>query len=185
MNLEKYPILHVSLKWGGILALGMILLTLINYVIGYENLNGAAMWITQLAWWGFIIFCLVKTNIEYKNVHLDGYLKYGQAYSSGLLVNVFSNTSFALFYYVFYEFIDKETFEKSLIKGIEQIENNAQIPAEMKEEIIMGIIEQTPQSSAFQYLWSSILILAFFMVFIAIFTKKKNTSFQATFKDVE
>lgn len=185
MKLEKYPIIPLGLKWGGILALGMILLTLINYVIGYDSLNGAVLWITQIAWWGFVVFCLVKSNLEYRNKYLDGQLKYGQAFSIGLIVNILSNTVFSVFYYLFYQFVDTETFEKSLIKGIEIIENNAQIPAEMKEEMVMGVIGKTPFSSAIEYWWSSILILAFFMVFIAIFTKKKNNSFQATFKDVE
>ncbi|MDD4576388.1 MAG: DUF4199 domain-containing protein [Bacteroidales bacterium] len=185
MKLEKYPWLQIGVKWGGILALGVILLTLINYVIGYDNLNGAVMWMTQIAWWGFVVFCLVKSNLEYRNQYLDGQLKYGQAFSVGLIVNILSNTLFSVFYYLFYEFVDKETFEKSILKGIEMIENNAQIPDEMKEEMVLNLIGKTSLSSAIEYWWSSILIFAFFMVFIAIFTKKKNNSFQETFKDVE
>lgn len=185
MKFEKYPLILLGVKWGGVLASGMILLTLINYIIGYDNLSGAVMWITQTAWWGFIGFCLVKSNLEYRNQYLEGQLKYGQAYSIGLIVNVLSNSVFSVFYYLFYQYVDTETFEKSLLKGIEIIKNNDKIPAEMKEEMVMGVIGKTPLSSAIEYWWSSILILSFFMVFIAIFTKKKNNSFQATFKDVE
>lgn len=185
MKLEKYPIIPLGLKWGGILALGMILLTLINYVIGYDSLNGAVLWITQIAWWGFVVFCLVKSNLEYRNKYLDGQLKYGQAYSIGLIVNILSNTVFSVFYYLFYQYVDTETFEKSLLKEIEKMENNPKIPDEIKEDIVSSLIGKTPLSSAIEYWWKYILIFAHFMVFIAIFTKKKNNSFQATFKDVE
>lgn len=185
MKLEKYPWLQIGVKWGGILALGVILLTLINYIIGYDNLIGAVSVISQIAWWGFIVFCLVKSNLEYKNLYLEGQLKYGQAYSIGLIVNILSNTVFSVFYYLFYQYVDTETFEKSLLKEIEKMENNPKIPDEIKEDIVSSLIGKTPLSSAIEYWWKSILIFAFFMVFIAIFTKKKNNSFQETFKDVE
>jgi hypothetical protein len=185
MNIEKFPILQVSLKWGGILALGMILHIAINYVIGYESFNGVVVWVTEILKWSLAIFCLVKANIEYRNIHLQGYLKYSQAFASGLIVNIISNTSLAFFNYLFYEFFDKDFFKKSIIMEIDKINKNTLMPSEHKDSAILLAYEQTPLSKAIQEWWSSILILAFFMVFIAIFTKKKNSSFSETFKDVE
>lgn len=68
--------------------------------------------------------------------------------------------------------------------AITEIDKNENIPAEMKENMIMNMVEQTPLSTSFQYLWSSNIINLILMLIIAAFTKKKNNTFDETFKDV-
>ncbi len=180
----KSILLKVAIKWTWILSGGMIILTLINYVIGFENLKGGLSIITQLIWWVFLITCLAMSNSDYRKNHLNGYMKYGQAFGLGVLVGLFSSIVFSLFNYLFYQFIDFETFKKTVEFAITEIDKNENIPAEMKENMIMNMVEQTPLSTSFQYLWSSNIINLILMLIIAAFTKKKNNTFDETFKDV-
>ncbi len=180
----KSPLMQVAIKWTGILSGGMILLTLLNYVIGFDNLKGGISGLTQLIWWAFVIATLAMSNNDYRKNHLNGFMKYGQALGLGLLVGFFSSVVFSLFYYLFYQFIDFETFKKTMEFAISEIDKNENIPAEMKEGLIIKMIEQTPLATSIQYLWSSNLINLILMLIIAAFTKKKNNTFDETFKDV-
>lgn len=180
----KSSLLNITFKWTGILAGCMILLTLINYIIGIDNLKGGLSIALQLLWWVIIIACLVLSGIEYRKKHLNGFMKYGQAFGLGILISLFSSFVFSLFYYIFYQFIDYDAFLKTIQYAIEEIDSNTNIPAEMKENMILKMLEQTPLLSAVQYLFTSNIITLIFMLIIAIFTKKKNSSFEETFKDV-
>ena len=180
----KSSLMKVAIKWTGILSGGMIILTLINYVIGIENIKGGVSIITQLIWWAFLITALAMSNTDYRKNHLNGFMKYGQAFQMGVLVGLFSSVVFSLFYYLFYQFIDFDSFKETMDFATSQIVNNDNIPDEMKEEMIMKMADQTPLSTAIQYLWSSNIINIILMLIIAAFTKKKNNTFEETFKDV-
>lgn len=180
----KSPLLNIAYKWAGILASCLILLNLINYILGIDNLKGGLSIALQLFWWIIIIVCLVFSGIEYRKKHLNGFMKYGQAFGLGILISLFSSIVFSLFNYIFYQFIDHDAFLKTMQYAIEEIDKNANIPAEMKENMILRMLDQTPLLSSIQYLITSNIITLIFMLIIAIFTKKKNSSFEETFKDV-
>lgn len=125
-----------------------------------------------------IIIGIILGTINYRNNSLGGYITYGKAFTSGLLIGLYSSIIVAVFTFLFYQFFAPEAIEH-LVEIAEQaiIEKMPNITDEQLEATMK--IQQkfmTPISMSLMSILSSTFWAAIFSLIIAAFVKKEDKS---------
>ncbi len=183
MNIMNNSLLKVSLKWAGIYTAYSILVFLLMYVFTFKPgmFTGILMFLVLIA---VTILIFVYSNKEYGNSYLGGYISYWQCLLNSALVYAFGTIFYSLFQYIFYTLIDPKAFDELIQMQIAMIDSNPNFPASLKEETLMKILELTPLKLSLSQLWYIIFGIVLALI-VSIFTRKKNNSFEGTFKEVE
>lgn len=172
-NIKK-PLSRNSLTYSVFIGLALILVQLIIYVF---NLYDQQKLISLLSF-AILIAGLILGTINYRNKSLDGYINYGKAFTSGLLIGLYSSIILAVFTFLFYQFFAPEAIEH-LIEIAEQatIEKMPNITDEQLETTML--IQQklmTPISMALMSILSYTFWSAIFSLIISAFVKKEDKS---------
>ncbi len=164
----------IILCWGGILALGMVL---IHLLIHYAIPQGELAWknILDIAGLLFSFFCIYKAVYAYRAIQEDGnpfVALQGIKVSIGVLC-VFSVLFFA-YSLIFYNFVNKTFVEDYKQRRVEYTQKS-DLPEKEKEQHLKMITSITTMS----YTVSNLLQLLVFpmvgMLFIVAFMQRKPT----------
>jgi hypothetical protein len=106
---EKAGVWKANLNSGLILGLVGIVYSLLMYFLdlSFNRVQGYIFMLLQFA----LLFYLVKS---YRNNYLNGYITYGQALGSGVIICLYSAIITAVFTYILYAVIDTGLAEKQL-----------------------------------------------------------------------
>jgi zinc transporter ZupT len=154
---------------GLILGFIAVVYTLIIYAIDFmfNPYQGYVFYIVQAV--GLFIF-IKSYRVNYKN----GFITYGQAFASGVVISLFTAIIYAIFIFILYTLIDTDLVNKQLA-FIEETFVKAGLPQAI---IDSGLKMQKkflqPQIYAPTKLLSSLLTGIIFSLFVAIFIRKGN-----------
>jgi len=164
-------VLQYGLALGGI----MIGIQLLSYVF---NIAQAGKVI------GLLVFLLIlvvgaivmnKAAVLYRDQSLGGVMTYGKAFVISVLVALIAIISLSIYTYLFNAFFDPTVLEKSMQETLNQIQNNSDIPADRKAEIINGMAGRfTPISSAISTFVSMTIFFLITSLITAAIAKKKE-----------
>ncbi len=154
---------------GLILGFIAVVYTLIIYAIDFmfNPYQGYVFYIVQAV----VLFIFIKS---YRENYRNGFITYGQAFASGVVISLFTAIIYSIFIYILYSFIDTDLVNKQL--------------AFMEETLIRAGISQTiidsglnmqkkflqPAIYAPTRLLSSLLTGIIISLFVAFFIKKDN-----------
>ncbi len=176
----KNPLLKVSLKWGMAYAVFQILYLLISYALSIKPSMavGLILWVFTTF---VIVLIMINSNKEYRIKYLDNRITYWQCFFNNLILFSVGTFSYIIFFYLFYTYIDSKAFQEIIDTQCVMIENNSNIPTEMKEKLLLDILNQTPISLSIKQIWSLAfgLILSFI---VSIFTKRNPDTLNETIK---
>lgn len=164
-----------SLKWGAILGLISIIITLVVYLIDITLLAksgvGIAILIISLA-------IVIYAGRDYRS-KIGGYMSFKDAFLHAFIVFVIAGFIGTLFNYLLYNFIDPEIvpvlIEAQMTNTMKAMEAFGGGTTEMMDEMAKGLKEAytlTGQAKAF--LWS-LIFYAIGALIIGAINKKKNT----------
>jgi Protein of unknown function (DUF4199) len=160
-----------NLNSGLILGLIIVIYTLIIYYLDlmFNVYQGYILYLIQI----FSLFILIKTYSEkYKN----GYITYGQAVSSGIVISLYAAVIYATFIYILYAFIDSGLVNKQLA-FIEETFVKAGLPqAFIDSGLKMQKKFLQPTIYAPIKLFSSFLSGTILSLLVAIFIKKESNA---------
>ncbi len=181
--MNNNPLIKVSLKWGLIDA-GISSLSLFGTYLFGPLTNKTMGLIVGIILFAIMVTVMVLSNKEYQKKYLGGYIKYWQCLVNGILIYAISSVIISLLTFVIYGLLDVAAFNQMIEDQLLQISSNPDIPQTWKEKQLDGIASMTPLKQAvFQLagiVWGVIVSLI-----VAIFTRKKNNSFEGTIKEIE
>lgn len=166
---QKTSTLNYSLKWGVIIGVILIIYTLLLYILDL-SMNKA------LGWLSFVIlivgvFMAIK---NYRDKLNNGLLSFGNGFSIGLLIFIFSGIISAIFSYVLFTYIAPELIDKITAAAEENLLNKG-IPEDMIEtQMAMAKKFMSPTFMVLTSLISSVVIGAIISLIIAAILKKEN-----------
>ncbi len=96
-------LLQHAAKWGAILGIGSIVLTILLYAIDYTLLANWKMILLLLVFLGLVVYA----GINYRN-QIGGFMSYGKAFQHGFVTFAVMGVIATIFNIVLYEVIDPE-----------------------------------------------------------------------------
>lgn len=165
---EKKSNLNVTMTWGLVVGLALIILSLILYIM---NIYTAPTWVGVLNY-ALIIGGIVMAQLKYRNNILDGYITYGKALGTGVLVSLFASIIYAFYFIILTKFIDTGYMDK-VIEALEQ----TYAEKGMNEDQIAATLEMskkmmTPIMMALSTVFGFVFMGTLFSLITSIFVKK-------------
>jgi hypothetical protein len=138
--------LKIGVKYGLISALIMVLVSVLFFVIGVEKVvsNFLITGIIQLLLFVAIIFIGIKAVRDYRTAN-ENKISLKEAFITSITAFVIASFISVLFTYVLQNVIDPtygDKMKQAVIQSTEQKLDNANVPEEQKEAILMGIEEK-------------------------------------------
>ncbi len=166
----RKTLLYYSMNYGLITGLILIIYSLIIYLLG-QSLN------QYLGYLAIIILaaCIYIFSKQYRDKVNQGNIKYGQAFSLGLLVGIFTAILLSFFSYIEVTFIDPSLIDKQLELMQQKMLEKGMSEDQVETAIAMSREWMTPGKMFFM----SILSFSFWAAIISLITAalvKRDTS---------
>ena len=178
---EKKSNLNVTMTWGLVVGLALIILSLVLYIM---NIYKAPTWVGILNY-ALIIGGIVMAQLKYRNNILDGYITYGKAVGTGVLVSLFASIIYAFYFIILTKFIDTGYMDK-VLETVEQ----AYAEQSLSEDQIAAALEMskkmmTPIMMALSTVFGFVFMGTLFSLITSIFIKKEAPLFGSESKEGE
>ncbi len=180
--MDKKPnLLQHTMTYGAILGAVSIIFAVILYIVGYMPVNFKRILLVSLIGIIIMVYFVVAGTKSYRDKLLGGYITYGQALVTGLLIIVFGTILSSFYSLIFNLFIDPEYTNRLMEASKEWTYNwmnnmgapDAQIEETM-ERIEKQQAESTPLRSFFQSLYSSVIFGTILSLITSAFLKKNQ-----------
>ena len=173
MENQKPSMFKSAMTYGLILALALIVMHLIQYMM---DMYKTPLWVSILTYI-VIIAGIIYGTIRFRDDELKGYISYGKALGSGVLISLFSSIVYGFYFYLLAGVIDPNYLE-NVFKTMEQ----AYFEAGMTyEQIDMAMAMVRKFQSPIIMMISSIFTFTFmgtiFSLITSIFIKKEEPLF--------
>lgn len=160
---------RIALKWGAILGIGLLIITLGMYLTDQAS-NPAASVITFLV----MIACLVLAMRDFRSLN-EGYMRYGEGISLGALLSAVAgliSSAFNTFYNVV---IDPTVQQRALEQAREKLEEQGKLSDDQIDQAME--ISQKFQSPGFTFiagLFGTIIMGVLLSLIIAAFIRRNK-----------
>jgi hypothetical protein len=159
----------ITLGYGVIVALALIVFSLVIYLINLEI--PVLVMLLSIA---ILLAGIVFAQINFRNKYLGGYIEYGKAFTVGFLTTLFLAVIYALYSYVFYKYIDPGAMEEAMAKAEQQFVDRGMSDAEIDQSMKIAEMFAKPGMSTIMAFLSNLFFGAVISLIAAIFTKKEN-----------
>jgi len=177
MENQQYPIWKHSLMYGLYLGVTLIILSLVFYVLDLQGQSWTA-YVNYL----FILGGVVLASVTYRDKYLNGFITYGQSFSTGFLAGLFAAIIGAIFTYFFMVYLGEEFVNTMMEQAEEKIlESNPDIGDEELELALSWTKKMmNPTWISIIAMLSSTFFSLIFALIASIFIKKENNSVETT-----
>jgi hypothetical protein len=163
---KKASALNIGAKFGLILGLCSITVSLLLYAIGFDTIKYS--WVLNIINGALVIAMVVLAHQSYKESG-NGYMSYGQGLGIGMITVLVSMAISGVYTYVFFNFIDPSMFQAIFDKVESDME--AQGQSEQAIEMALGFTRK--------FFWAFFVVGALFWgfligVIVSIFTQKRE-----------
>jgi hypothetical protein len=154
--------MNIALKWGMIGGLASIIVSLGLYYAYDQRLEK----ISNLLNWGLILtIAIVTTLMAMKEMRTaqGGYIRFGRAYSTGLLTSVFIILIIAIYSYVFlYYIVDFDMLASNIIdESTRQMKEKGMSQAEIEKNLSYSTPYFTPKAFL---IWGTIMNVIVYLI---------------------
>lgn len=168
------------MNFGAILGISLCIVSAIFMTMGL-NSSSIQQWIGYLLTIGIISW----GTISFRDKHNDGFISYGKAFTSSLLITFYSSIILAFFMYIYLTFIDQSLIDKILEKAEEEMMNKKLPDDQIEEAMKMTRMFTTPIIMAFFTIVINTFMGAIFGLITAAFLKRDNPNFNNFIKENE
>jgi vacuolar-type H+-ATPase subunit I/STV1 len=151
------------------IGIAIILLSILYYVF---DIDGRGIW-------GYLMYALLLAGIiwgtiQLRDKHRGGILSYGQSFSSGALISLYTGIISAIYTFVFYKFFAPEQIqvllerveEEMLVKAPEMTDQQLDMALSMTEKFM------TPIWMSITSLFAILIVGIIFSLIVSIFLKR-------------
>jgi hypothetical protein len=182
METKPRTMFNSALIYGLFTGIAYIGLALVMYIGDMDPKN-------PIAYVGFVILIggIYWGTVQYRNKSLNGYISYGQAFLTGLLIAVIATVISSVYTYAFYTFFDPAAHTKMVEMGIEKARESMMDKGMSDEQIESGLnisrSFMSPMAMALMSLLFNTLIGGVISLITAAIIKKEDKSFEGQFKE--
>jgi peptidoglycan/LPS O-acetylase OafA/YrhL len=175
MENENYPIGKHALYYGIYTGLGLILISLIFYLLDIYGDN----WTSYISYL-ILLLGIVLSSLYYRDNRLNGQITYGTSVSAGFLTGLFAGIIASIFTYIFITYLGEEFIREALERAEEEMIESR--PDMSDEELDLALIWTEKMMKPAWLSIISVLSYAFFSIIFAliasIFIKKEDQSLE-------
>ncbi|GAB6279583.1 MAG: hypothetical protein STSR0006_15960 [Lentimicrobium sp.] len=166
-------IIENSLKFGALMGVVFILLSLIYYIAGFDQFNAVFGIVNLLVSLAVYIGFLYYSNKTLRDKKLNKVLTYTDGLLNSFITGIIAAILSGIYSYLFYQYFDPAYFAESIERSIEMLEQNPTLTGEVLDNAIAKIESITPLNSALQGFYGNIAMSFIFALIISAFTRKK------------
>jgi hypothetical protein len=171
--MEKKPSLVImSLGYGVIIALAIIVFSLILYLLDFSQGSGLE-YLTYL----ILLAGIFLTQINYRNKYLGGYIAYGQAFKLGMLTSLFLAIIMGVYTFVFFNFIDPGAMEEGMVMAEQRMMDQGMSDMEIEQGMAIARKFQSAGMFTFFAVAGNFIIGIIISLITAAFVKKEDAGF--------
>jgi len=171
--MEKKPsVLLVSLGYGVIVSLAMVVLSLILFLLNLDNKSG-------LEWLSYLILVggIWLAQINYRNKYLGGFISFGQSFIVGMFIGLFVGIIMGIYTYVFFNFIDPGAMEEAMTIAEQRMMDKGMTDMEIEQGMMMARKFSSAGMFTFFAVTGNFILGMIFSLVTSIFVKKEDNSF--------
>lgn len=170
---NKTTMFQHTMTWGAITGIALIIYTLILYLAGL-TFNTALGYVSYI----ILIAGIIMGTLAYRNKVLNGYISYGNAFLTGLLIVVFAAILSSFFSFILMRFIDPGLIEQLVSKTEEKLINQG-----LNDEQIEIAVDRMRKMMASPFsvilgLLGMIIVGAILSLITSAFIKKEGNTFE-------
>jgi hypothetical protein len=176
MENKRNSMLNTALVYGSLLALSNILLGIVYYLMNMQ-FDESQQYIGLVLSIVFIVLGI----LNHRNKNLNGYISYGNALGTGVMISLVAGIIGAVYFLVFSQYIDPEYMSKMMEHA-----ETVYLEKGYSEEEVSRIIEgqrmmSSPLIMFFTTIIVSVLAGLIISLIVSIFLRKENPSFENKF----
>jgi hypothetical protein len=160
----------VTLGYGVIIALAVIVFSLILFLLGMSQGSG----LEYLAYL-IILGGLFLAQTNFRNKYMGGFIEYGKAFTIGLLTCVFLAIIMGIYTFVFFKYIDPGAMEEAMTMAEQKMMDKGLSDMEIEQGMAIAHKFQGVGMYTFFAIFGNIFIGAILSLITAIFVKRENT----------
>lgn len=115
--MDQNAIYKTSMTWGLVLGIAMVLFSLVPYIFGIIT---PSKWVSVLSF-AVTVAGIVIGQIKHRDGDLDGYIGYGRALATGILVMFFATVVYGVYFVCLIKIIDPQYMEKVITAQAESL----------------------------------------------------------------
>lgn len=162
----------VSLGYGVIIALAIIVFSLILFLLNIVNRNG----LENLAYL-ILLGGLFLAQTNFRNKYLGGYIDYGKAFIIGMLTSLFVALIYGIYTFVFLKYIDPGAMEQAMTIAEQKLMDKGMSDLEIEQGMAIVRKFQSVGLTSFGAFLITFIIGMILSLITAIFVKKENANF--------
>jgi hypothetical protein len=172
--------LKAAMTHGAIMGLVLILLSVVNYVLGFEVAK-------KLGWLSYVVIVLgvYFGQKAYRDKELDGLISYSTSLGYGLLIAVFAGFITGLFTFILYQYIDPDLMAKQLDAAIQMYVDMGYSDEQIEEIVSMSEKFKSPVVTALSTTFGFAIMGLIVSLITSIFIKKEGDGFDAAMQEIE
>jgi len=170
---NKNSIYKNAANYGLILGLAIVIYTLLLHFLGAGQ--------NKVAGWGTFVFTAVAIYVgtkSYRDKMLEGYISYGRALGSGMLIVVFASLIQAVFNYSFFAYISPESMQEMFVAMEEAMLETGTPEDQIEMSVEMMKKFTTPLSIAISGIFTSAFVGLIISLVTAAFVKNEKNIFE-------
>lgn len=164
--------LMVSLGYGVIIALAVIVFSLILFLLNMNQGSG-------LEYFSYLIVLagIFLAQFNFRNKYLGGFITYGEAFKIGMLSSLFLGIIMGVYTYIFFKYIDPGALEAGMALAEQKMMDQGRSDQEIEQGLkFMEMVNNVGWYTFFAVV-GNFFIGSIFGLITAIFVKKEDTGF--------
>jgi hypothetical protein len=177
MEEKKQSAISNGLTFGLITGAVVIVFSLLLFLLN-QHMNRALNWISYL----FILAGMIYGTLEFRNKHNEGFLTYGQAFSSCFWIGLFAGILSVIYTYVFITWIHPGFLNEMMdLTRQKMLESRPDMPEDQLEKAMeISSKFMSPGAMIIIGLITNLAISSILGLLAAIFLKKEDPSLKAS-----
>lgn len=180
MESNRPSILRPAMTYGLIIALVIILLAVLVWILGIEGVRWM-QWVNWGAYLGVLYFCLKN----WRDHHLGGYIRYGQALSAGILFMFFASVIYAFYNVLYLTWIDPTAVERMLDIMEEEYYKRGFTEEQVSAAMNFAAKLRGPGMQFFSVIVGTTFVGVIISLIVSIFVRKEGDPFNQAMSEIE
>ena len=162
----------VSIGYGAIISLAIIVFSLILFLLNLDNNKG-------LEWFSYLILIggLWLSQLNYRNKYMGGLITFGQVFTVGLWTSLVVGIIMGIYTYVFFKFINPGAMEEAMVIAEQSMMDRGMTDMEIEQGMAMAEKFSGVGMFTFMAVAGNFILGMLFSLITSAFVKKENQSF--------
>ena len=166
---NKPSTLMITLGYGVIIALALIVFSLVLYLLGLDKTPGL-MYLSYV----LLLAGIILVQINFRNKYQGGFIEYGKVFTIGMLTSLFLSIIVAIYTFVFFKYIDPGAMEESMALAEQKMIDRGMSDMEVEQGMAMAEKFQSIGFYTAMALIGNFIIGIIFSLITSIFIKKES-----------